>query len=181
MPTLSPLSYLYALRRFVLTRPRHAAAFALSLLVPLAAAGSYWQQKKQAAALAHAAIELKQAIDRAPAASKVVSDTAKPALPAFVSAEFVAALDQLSESSKLPMDEVSYSLDDNANLPYLRYRATMTVEGDYAAIRQLVAHISGAQGSLSLDTLHCSREDIDVKPLSCELGISGFYARGGHG
>lgn len=79
------------------------------------------------------------------------------------------------------MDEVSYSLDDNANQPYLRYRATMTVEGDYAAIRQLAAQIAKAPGSLSLDTLHCSREDIDIKPLSCELGISGFYARGGRG
>jgi hypothetical protein len=50
-------------------------------------------------------------------------------------------LNDAAESSKLSLDEISFSLDENANQPYLRYHATLTVSSGYPAIRRFLDQV----------------------------------------
>ena len=103
------------------------------------------------------------------------------ALPPFNSAELVTALHRAAEESKLPLDEILFSLDDNATQPYLRYHATLTVSARYPAIRSFLQKMRTAVSNVSLDSITCTREDIGVTDLTCELALSAFYKKEGHG
>jgi hypothetical protein len=102
-------------------------------------------------------------------------------LPLFNSASLIESLHSAAEEAKLPIDEVSYSLEENLSQPYLRYRITLTATATYPAIRHFTDGIRRQANHVSLDTITCSREDIAAASLSCDLGLSAFYRKGGHG
>jgi hypothetical protein len=103
------------------------------------------------------------------------------ALPGFDSAQLVSALHQVAAAAKLPIDEVSFVLDDTANQPYLRYRVKLTVSATYPVIRRFVDRFRSELMHVSLDAITCARSDIvDVK-LTCDLALSAFYRKSGHG
>ena len=77
---------------------------------------------------------------RAPAGGQVPAPAASLAaldLPPFESDALVTILNETATDSGLVLDEMSYSLDDNINLPYSRYRVTMTLNANYPLIRRL--------------------------------------------
>jgi hypothetical protein len=41
--------------------------------------------------------------------------------------------------------------------------------------------VRGEFPDMSLDAITCSRDDINVTTLSCDLTLSAFFKRGGHG
>ena len=107
--------------------------------------------------------------------------TAKPDLPAFNNTQLVDVLNRVAEESKLSLDEVSFVLEENAAQPYLRYRATLTVSSAYPTIRRFLEQVRVRQPQVSLDTINCSRDDITTVELTCDLVMSAFYRKEGHG
>ncbi|WP_460536560.1 hypothetical protein [Chitinimonas naiadis] len=178
-PTFS--AYFYALRRLANARPWLLGLVGLSLVVLSVSTVANLQQRRNLHNLRNEAGALRAAPK---ANSAVQAESAKHGvikLPAFKSAAFVDGLGKLADAAKLPMNEITFSLDDNADQPYLRYRATMTVEASYPAIRRFVEKVQADMDNVSLDTLNCTRADIDVAEVSCDLGLSAFYARGERG
>lgn len=104
-----------------------------------------------------------------------------PQLPKFQSSELVTVLNETAAESDLILDEVTYSLDDNVRQPYLRYRITMTLHASYPLIRRLAEQLSVKVPHLTLDAIDCSRKDVVVAELSCDMTMSGFFSRGRHG
>lgn len=105
----------------------------------------------------------------------------KLTLPAFDNTQLVVALNTAAETSKLSLDEVSFLLDENANQPYLRYRATLTVSSAYPAIRRFLNQVRSQQPDVLLDSITCSRDDITTVELTCDLALSAFYRKEAHG
>lgn len=102
-------------------------------------------------------------------------------LPAFSSASLTANFHAVAADVKLPLDEVSYTLDSSANQPFLRYRVTLSVKTGYPEIRKFVAALIAELPNVALDSVRCSKEDVVSTVLSCQLGFSAFYRKGGHG
>lgn len=108
----------------------------------------------------------------------VARQTQEPVvLPDFDNAKLVAALHQVADELSLPLDEVSYSLDNSDNQPFLRYHMNLSVVSSYAVMRDFVVRLQRTQSQVSLDGIHCSRDDIGVAALSCDLNLSAFYRK----
>jgi hypothetical protein len=103
------------------------------------------------------------------------------ALRPFDSAEAVASLGQVAAESGISLNEVSFTLEEGANLPFLRYRATMTVSANYRAVRRFVDRVHAQLADVSLDTLSCAREGIAATALKCELAFTSYYRAPHHG
>lgn len=99
-------------------------------------------------------------------------------LPPFDSAGLVTILNETATDSGLVLDEVSYSLDANASLPYLRYRITMTLNSSYPLVRRLTEQLNAHVPNLTLDAITCSRKDVSVAELNCDVVMSGFFRKG---
>jgi hypothetical protein len=108
-------------------------------------------------------------------------NTVLPVLTAFENTQLVDVLNRVAEESKLSLDEVSFVLDENANQPYLRYRATLTVSSSYPTIRRFLDQVRTSQPDISLDSITCTRDDIATVELTCDLVLSAFYRKADHG
>jgi len=102
-------------------------------------------------------------------------------LPAFDSAALVDTFNYLATNAGLPVDEVSYALEDGTAQPYLRYRVTLTVASNYPTIRGFVDQLKTELPHVALDSISCSRDDIAQASLSCDLAFSAFFQKGVHG
>ena len=106
---------------------------------------------------------------------------AQVALPDFTSAQLVTTLNRVAEETKLPLDEIIFTLDDSGNQPYLRYRATLSVSGSYPTIRRFLDQVRANFSTVSLDTISCTREDIGTIDLTCDLAVSVFFRKNARG
>ena len=120
------------------------------------------------------------------AAMKSLSQPAAPAtsqgsgridLPRFEPNKFVEAINRLAVNTKLPLDEVSFILEDNRTLPYLRYRATLSVSAHYPAVRRFLDGLQADQPQVALDAISCERDDIGAADTACDVSLSAFYQR----
>ncbi|WP_332856474.1 hypothetical protein [Duganella sp. S19_KUP01_CR8] len=169
-------------QRLFRAHPFVAVACAASLLL-LTASLVLMAQETQATKLATEQLDqLRRAASRPAAAEPVASrQLAAPALPWFQSSDLVAQFSRVAEESKLPLDEIGYLLEEGTNRPYLRYRVTMTVAASYPAIRQFVSNVTSTMTHVDLDSINCTRADIVVAPLTCELAFSAFFRAEAHG
>lgn len=101
-----------------------------------------------------------------------------PSLPKFTSEKFAKQFNEVAAGVSLPVEEVSYVLESDEGKPYLRYRATMTVKTRYLEVRKFIAALANEMPHVSLDTVHCARENAMAAPLSCQLAFSAFFAKG---
>ncbi|MFS2002657.1 hypothetical protein ACEN9F_03430 [Duganella sp. CT11-25] len=104
-----------------------------------------------------------------------------PSLPWFQGTDLAAQLSRIADNASLPVDEVSYSLDEGANQPYMRYHVTMTVTATYPAVRRFVRDVTAILHNVDLDAISCKRSDINIAPLSCDLAFSAFFRKEAHG
>jgi len=102
-------------------------------------------------------------------------------LPVFDNTILVRSLNDIAEASKVSLDEVSFSLDENNSQPYLRYHATLSVSSNYATVRKFLDQLRASQPQMSLDSIACSRDDITTVELSCDIALSAFYRKDTHG
>lgn len=156
------------------------AALAASALVMLVIFGMYIQQWEDMCAVEH---EWQDLSTRMRSLGRIEPAGVKQqmALPEFQSKHLVDALGRVAQETKLPLEEVQFSLDDNGSLPYLRYRATLTVSSSYPLIRRFLDLLREEVAAISLDAISCTRADIGAPELICELTLSAFYRKGGHG
>ncbi len=98
-------------------------------------------------------------------------------LPRFEPNKLVEAINRLALNTKLPLDEISFVLEDNRNQPYLRYRATLSVSSRYPAIRRFLDALEAEQPQVALDAISCERDDIAAAETTCDVNLSAFYRR----
>lgn len=183
MPSpIFPLLRFYFLR---MLRVHPVAAGMLVLCVALAvfAAAALVTQVRRASAAEIALAELQAKTIPALAPNRPAPSASAAALdlPPFDSAKLVTILNDTAGDSRLLLDEVTYALDDNASQPYLRYRITMTLNASYPLIRSLAERLSENVPYLTLDAINCSRKDVGVAELSCDMVMSGFFQKGTRG
>lgn len=98
-------------------------------------------------------------------------------LPVFDNVALVQSLNSTAVDAQLPLDEVGYALDEGSSEPYLRYRITLRVAGNYRAIRAFNDRFTTDMLNVSLDSISCARQDVSTVPLTCDLAFSAFYRR----
>lgn len=172
--------YRFHIERLVRTQPRAFFALAGAVLA-FAAASVYCIEQWHLADAAQQELQAMRQKARAPADTANRTANAQVALPAFDSAQLVKTLNRVAAETKLPLDEILFSLDDSANQPYLRYRATLTVSAGYPAIRRFLDRVRADLAEVSLDTISCTREDIATVDLTCDLALSAFFRKDGRG
>jgi len=177
MPTIS-LSFL----RFHLFRLWREVPVAFMALVfgalALVAAAAIWVVQWQRAADAEQAVH---ALMRTPARAGHSTDPAQPALPDFNSAEFVAMLMKVADRTSLPVDEISFALDDAEGMPYLRYRVKLAVTSRYPVVRRFADQFRAELAHVSLDAIHCRRENLSDVDVNCDLALSAFFRKPARG
>lgn len=104
-----------------------------------------------------------------------------PALPWFQSGQLSDRLRRVADDAGVPYDEVTYSLEEDFQQPFLRYRIGMTVAGGYPAVRRFVDGVAATLTNTELDAITCKRADIATVPLSCELAFSAFFRKDARG
>lgn len=172
----------FHLFRLLRAQPGLFAALTIISLATVFSVLGYIQQWQQADSAEFQLSELRAKVKQTQ--SELISAEALThaplALPVFNSAQLVHRFHQLAAENKLPLGEISYSLDDSANQPYLRYRVTLTVSTSYPVIRHFVDQISAALPHVALDTISCAREDIGVVNLNCDLVFSAIFKKDVH-
>lgn len=112
----------------------------------------------------------------------VLDDARVPkSLQPFNSAHLVQALNDASEKSSVPLNDVAFTLDDGPGQPFLRYRASFSVTANYVSVRRFIDRIHAELLDVSLDSISCAREAIDSQALKCSVVFSAFYARAQRG
>jgi hypothetical protein len=156
-----------------------AAAFIAAAAVALVVSASIWLVMHNLRN--NAAVELSAflAANKMPPLEAAATPRGDVELPVFSSASLTADFHAVAADVKLPVDEVSYTLDNGAHQPFLRYRVALTVKTGYPEVRKFVAALTAALPNVALDNVRCVKEASAV--LSCQLGFSAFYKKGGHG
>lgn len=96
-------------------------------------------------------------------------------LPEFNSSKAVDQITLIASDVGVPVDEVTYALENTAGYPYRRYRISMSVKAGYPEIRKFVAALASDMPNASLDAIRCARENALAQALGCELAFSVFY------
>lgn len=122
--------------------------------------------------------EIPNTYNRVPA---VQSKTAVPDLPVFHTVPLVNAIERSSQRSGMAVGEVIFSLDDTNEKPFIRYQATFMLVGGYPAMRMFLKDMQASLVYVSLDSVHCLREDIDDSDVGCTITMSAFYKRADRG
>jgi hypothetical protein len=178
--SLTSLSfYRFHIQRYWCTQPLGTALAGLSIVAAFVVIAIYPYQR-------HALQAATNDWQQLHTSSRAIGPKAAPlpekslALPLFQSSPLVGTLNRIAEESKLPLDEIQFALDDNANQPYLRYRATLTVSAGYPSIRRFINRMQQELAEVSLDTISCARDDIAAKDLTCDVALSAFYRKVRH-
>lgn len=116
-----------------------------------------------------------------PVASSSAMGSGRIDLPRFEPNKLVEAINRLALNTKLPLDEISFVLEDNHTQPYLRYRATLSVSSRYPVIRRFLDALEAEQPQVALDAISCERDDIGAVDTNCDVNLSAFYRRQDHG
>lgn len=156
----------------VLTLAASGMALAVSALV-------YVEQRHEAQQALADLQRLQTAVNgmKARVEESTPENTPEMDLPTFDNVALVQSLNTTAAETQLPLDEVGYSLDEGGSEPYLRYRITLRVAGNYRAIRAFNDRFTTDMLNVSLDSINCARQDVATVPLTCDLAFSAFYRR----
>lgn len=153
-------------------------------MVCVCASGVYWltarSLREDAAAELSAAVQIRAAT-RAPAMAVQPAAGSPLSLPAFSAADLTTHFHAAAAAVKLPVDEVSYVMDNAEAQPFLRYRVTLAVKTGYPEIRKFAAALADELPNAVLDSVRCGRDDIAAAVLSCDLAFSAYYRKALHG
>lgn len=108
-----------------------------------------------------------------------ITDPTKISLLEFDGASLLEAIHQSSNALDLSIPEIKTALQDTPGKSYLRYRATFALDTDYRHTRQFIQQLQAMLKHLSLDAIHCTRDDIDDTELHCDITVSVFYRQSG--
>lgn len=157
-----------------------SGALALALLSAGITLGAWSFSRYETRRLEDAVSALKQSRQ---AAVRILAPTSAGAegeaarLERFNSQSFTAQFHETAAGVGLPIDEVTYALEESDKVPYLRYRITMTVKARYLDVRKFIAALAADMPQVSLDSIRCARETGTPQPLSCDLAFSAFFLK----
>jgi hypothetical protein len=173
----------FHLARLWRAQPLVFLAATASVLVMAGSALAYYQQWRQVDDTVGRLQQLvaQTALRRTAVVTDKPAGPAVPKLPAFSSAELVATVNQVAADIGMPVEEISYRLEEGANTPYLRYRVTLSMAANYPLMRRFVDQMAMNLPHAVLDEISCSRDDIAVAALNCDLSFSAFFRKDGHG
>ncbi len=134
----------------------------------------------EASEVSRAKQELQDLITRAARAPQQVKASGSQ-LPNLDTVSFVAAIHRSAAESKIGTDEVTYVLEDQPTLPYIRYRARFSIEAPYPTIRQFIQGVVDAETNTALDGISCARTELKGTRPVCDIAISAFYKRDARG
>jgi hypothetical protein len=89
-------------------------------------------------------------------------------------ADLPEVLHRIADANDLSLDEVRYETRPEHDLPIVQRVASFTLTDSYAHVRHYVEQVLRAQNNLSLDAFDCTRQDIDVADVDCEIRIAAF-------
>lgn len=140
-----------------------------------------WAAEARAAGAAEQALaDARAGLQNLQAANDATTAT-QAALPAFSSAMLLADFRRVGAAHEIELDEVSFSLEETGNVPYLRYRVRFSLSETYPVIRQFVNQLRSELPHVTLDGLSCAREGIVTPELDCDLSLSAFYRKAANG
>lgn len=163
-------------RHLLSRQPIAIMATAIAVVCCCAAAASYFSQMR-AVSEAHQLHGSLLSRLSAMRSAKPIEVAPHPRFQEFDSTQLVGMLSQEAAKAQLPLSEVVYTLDENGNLPYLRYRAMLTVSAAYPTIHAFFNQVLADLDDISLDNIACVRDDIKSNKLTCELAFSAFYRK----
>jgi hypothetical protein len=169
----------FRVRRFVLAQPWFCLALAVTGVLCVLAFLALASMRHAITEATREQFEL-VATNRAKALQPKVAILELPLRP-FDSAQAVAGLTQVADESNIVLGEVSFTLEEGVNQPFLRYRATMTVSANYLAVRRFVENVHSQLTDVSLETISCSREAITATLLKCDIVFTAYYREAEHG
>lgn len=173
------MSFLYAskfyISRFYLAQKLLFICLTFSTFIGLALAGATLSVRGQQISLAQERTQLMQPRPRELEA--VTTSNPTVSLPSLAAGDIVKRFNGIAVDMHVPLDEVVYVLDSQPNVPYRRYRITLTTKAAYPDIRKFVAVLSGEMPYVSLDSIRCARPDAAAPTLGCELALSAFFSK----
>jgi hypothetical protein len=104
-----------------------------------------------------------------------------PVLPTLNTVSLVIAIREAGTATKINPREITYTLENQSGLPYIRYRARLSVEAAYPSIRQFVQNIVDTGPFVSLDGISCERIELKGSGPVCNITVSAFYKRDSDG
>lgn len=143
----------------------------LASVLSLVVAAAWALHQDRALETVHQASAIVPNVGYVPA--KYMSDESE--LPVFDSQSLHRVLTESAAVSEVSIPEVTFTLQDNDAVPYLRYRSTATVTAPYPAIRRFVSIVLAQRSNAMLESFSCVREGVEL--LKCELAISELYRR----
>jgi hypothetical protein len=169
----------FDLRRMMRTQPALCAAILVALSAQLLSAFALLGLHNAIEAATAEQTSLRRAPKiAAPVAPFAGAISVRESLQPFHSAQLVEAFNEVADRIKLPLGEISFTLDDTHGQPFLRYRASLSVLSKYGAMRRFVDGVHASLTDVSLDSVSCGREAISSQALKCDLVFSVFYMRG---
>jgi hypothetical protein len=140
---------------------------ALCASLTMAAAGN------EALARYHA---LKVAPAKAPTPVDVLPERGETLRP-FSSAQMVTALNEVGARVGVVVNELTFTFDEGKTEPFSRYRASMTLNANYLAVRRYVDQVRADIPDTSLDSISCTRKGIEDAVVTCELAFTAFFKK----
>lgn len=88
------------------------------------------------------------------------------------SLDIAELLHREADNMDITLEEVSYEIRREQNLPVVLRNARFTLTNTYTTIRQYLDRVLHAQTNLTLDALDCTRDDIASREVNCAITIS---------
>jgi hypothetical protein len=166
----------FHLRRFRSTQPVLFVTLGLSILAFVIALCASLTM----VAAGNEALSRYDSMKATPAKSPTAVDTLPErgeTLRPFNSAQMVTALNEVGARIGVAVNELTFTFDEGKTEPFIRYRASMTLNANYLAVRRYVDQVHADIPDTSLDSISCTRKGIDDALVTCELAFTAFFKK----
>lgn len=142
-----------------------------------------------AGAWSYASVMALQAVNRdlaslslaRPLRSPIAAPDGRLKLDEFSSTRLLSQIHAAAGQAGLTLDAVDLALDDNAAMPYLRYRASFALTTRYPTVRRFAALVLASSQDIELDAINCVKAELNAVDVVCDITLSAFYRKGEHG
>lgn len=98
-------------------------------------------------------------------------------LPAFQSSTLVNTLNSVAAEMQVQLEEVTYTLEERNDRPFIRYQITFVSLARYPILKNMIKKLQTDAPHILLDSVSCAREDIIKSELQCDLVFSAYFRK----
>lgn len=95
----------------------------------------------------------------------------------FENSSLVSTLNSVARETGVPVNEISFELDEQSGPTFLRYQISFSTSSRYPLLRRMMQSLHTKIPQLALDHISCARDDIVVADLQCNLTLSAYFKR----